>query len=128
MRLKFKRVPLSFGICALLIGGGATAAMQHYSPPPRATVGAAAKQGAQLSPQTVAKFKRAYHSVRSIEKEYTTKMRNAHGSKAMESVRKWARTKMVDAVKAAGLTVSKYNHVMMLVQRNTALRKQILGH
>lgn len=128
MPLKHKRLSLGFGMCALLIGASAMAAMQHYSPPSQARMAAALRKGAQVSPQTLAKFKRAFHSVKSIEKEYSAKMHNVHGKKAAESVRRWARNKMIQAVKAAGLTVAKYNHVMMQVQRNPALRKQVLGH
>jgi hypothetical protein len=35
---------------------------------------------------------------------------------------------MVSAVKSAGLTIPQYNNVMLLMQREPALRKKVLGH
>lgn len=131
MRLKFKCLSLGLGASALLIGATAMAGMQHYTappPPPHTTFGTAAAKTPHINPQTLAKFKRAFQSVKAVEQQYSAKMRSTHGAKAAQSLRKWARTKMVSAVKAAGLTVQKYNHVMMVVQGNPALRKKILGH
>lgn len=133
MRLKFKCLSLGFGVSALMIGAVAMAAgaggMQHHFAPPQqhSAMAAAARHTPKVSPQTMSKFKQAYRSVKSVEKEYSAKMRNVHGKKGAQSVRQWARTKMVNAIKSAGMTVQKYNHVMMMVQRNPALRKQVMG-
>jgi hypothetical protein len=35
---------------------------------------------------------------------------------------------MVSAVKSADLTIPKYNNMMLLMQREPALRKKVIGH
>lgn len=80
------------------------------------------------SGQTLAKIKRAYCSVKSIEKECSAKLQQTRSNKLAMTLRPRARQKMVSAVKRAGLSLLRYNRVMMLVQGGAALRKQVLGH
>ena len=91
-------------------------------------MGPAASQGAAVSPQTLAKFKQAYLSVKSIEKEYSAKMQQTRSNKVAMTLREQAQSKMASAVKSAGLTIPQFNQVMVLMQREPALRKQVLGH
>lgn len=127
-RVKLKSLCLGVGLSAALIGAGAVAMAQQYTPPPRTSMGAGAAQGTPVSPRTLAKFKRAYWSVKSIEKHYSAKLQQTRSNKLAMMLRQRAQQKMMSAVKSAGLTIPQYDHVMMLVRREPALRKQVFGH
>ena len=66
--------------------------------------------------------------MKSIEKEYSAKLRQTRRNKLVMALRQGGRQKMLSAAKSAGLRIPRYNRVMMLVQRGAALRKRVLGH
>ncbi len=130
MHLNLKFLCLGLGAAAVLIGTGGAAMAQQYRPQHPMT-GMMAPHAAQVSPQTVAKFKRAYWSVKAIQQKYAAKIRAKKMQpmgKAASKLRRWAQTSMVNAVKRAGLTVGQFDHMMGLMQREPALRKQVLSH
>lgn len=113
----------------MLLGGAAVAVAQQYTPPPKLPpVSTPSPQATQVSPRTLAKFKKAYWSVQSIQKQYAAKLQRTHGNKSAATLREWVQSKIAHAVKSAGLTIPKYDKVMMLMQREPALRKRVLGH
>ena len=128
MRVNLKALCLGAGLSVVLMGASATALAQQYAPPPQSSMSPAASRGAAVSPQTLAKFRQAYQSVKSIEKEYSAKMQQTRSNKVAMSLREQAQSKMASAVKSAGLTIPQFNQVMVLMQREPALRKQVLGH
>ena len=125
MQINIKVLALGLGASALLIGAAAFA--QQYTPP-QTEMRTTAQPQPRLNPQTLAKFKHAYASVKTIEQQYSAKVSQIHNNKDALKLRQWAQTKMVSAVKSAGLTIPQYNNMMMLMQREPALRKQVLGH
>lgn len=138
MHVNLKFFCLSLGAAALLIGASGVAIAQRYQSQHPAmgqhpTMGMKGPHAAPVSARTLAKFKRAYRSVKSIQNKYVAKLQ-AHKMKPMgkgkaaRQLRRWARTSMVNAVKSAGLTVRQFDHLMGLMRREPALRKQVLGH
>jgi GTP1/Obg family GTP-binding protein len=109
-----------------LVASGTVLARQSPAPE-QSPAWLSAAGNPHVSAQTLAKFKRAFLSVRKIEKEYSTKVQQTHSDKVAVKLREWAQTEMVTAVKSAGLTVAQFDKMMMLVRRDPTLRKQLLG-
>ena len=128
MQLKFNALALGLGASALLVSGAALA--QHYTPPPQhqPSMHTPGTAHAHVSAQTLAKFKHAYRSVKAIDRQYSAKVRKVHDRQAALRLRQWAQKKMAHAVKSSGLTIPQYDHVMLLLQREPALRKKVFGH
>lgn len=125
MRVKLKPLSLGIGLSLALALSGA--AMAQQAPAQGQPPAAAAPMNPHVSAQRLAKFKRAFLSVQKIEKEYSTKVQQTHSDKVAIKLRQWAQTRMVSAVKSAGLTVAQFDKMMMLVRRDPTLRKQVLG-
>ena len=66
--------------------------------------------------------------MKAIAQKYSAEMRQVHNKQDALKLRQLAQTKMVSAVKSAGLTIPQYNNVMLLMQREPALRQKVLGH
>lgn len=124
MQINVKCLALGLGASALLISA---AALAQQSTPVQPQPMPASTQP-HVSTRTLAKFKRAYSSVKIIEHKYAAKVRQVHNNQDALKLRQWAQTKMVSAVKSAGLSIPQYNNVMLLMQREPALRKKVLGH
>lgn len=126
MQINIKVLALGLGASALLISAAAFA--QQYAPPQQPPMRSSAQPQIRVNPRTLAKFKRAYISVKTIEHQYSAEVRQVHNNKAALKLRQQAQMKMVDAVKSAGLTIPQYNNMMLLMQREPALRKKVIGH
>ena len=126
MQINIKVLALGLGASALLISAAAFA--QQYAPPQQPPMRSSAQPQIRVNPRTLAKFKRAYFSVKTIEHQYSSEVRRVHNNQDALKLRKQAQTKMVSAVKSAGLTIPQYNNMMLLMQREPALRKKVIGH
>ena len=126
MQINIKVLALGLGASALLISAAAFA--QQYAPPQQPPMRSSAQPQIRVNPRTLAKFKRAYISVKTIEHQYSAEVRQVHNSQDALKLRQQAQMKMVDAVKSAGLTIPQYNNMMLLMQREPALRKKVIGH
>ena len=125
MQTNMKVIALGLGASALMISAAALG--QQYAPQQTSTRSSARPQ-VRVSAATLAKFKRAYYSVKSIEHQYFAEVSQVHNNQDALKLRQLAQTKMVSAVKSAGLSIPQYNNVMLLMQREPALRKKVLGH
>lgn len=125
MQTNMKVIALGLGASALMISAAALG--QQYAPQQTSTRSSARPQ-VRVSAATLAKFKRAYYSVKSIEHQYSAEVSQVHNNQDALKLRQLAQTKMVSAVKSAGLSIPQYNNVMLLMQREPALRKKVLGH
>lgn len=125
MQVKLTLLSLGIGM-SLAVSAMAMAqqAPEQGQPPP---VAAAAPLNPHVSAQMLDKFKRAFLSVQKIEKEYSAKVQKTHSDKVAIKLRQWAQTRMVSAVKRAGLTVAQFDKVMLLVRRDPTLRNQVLS-
>jgi hypothetical protein len=126
MQINIKVLALGLGASALLISAAALA--QQYAPPQQPPMRSSAQPQIRVNPRTLAKFKRAYFSVKTIEHQYSTEVRQVHNNQGALQLRQQAQRKMVSAVKSAGLTIPQYNTMMLLMQREPALRKKVIGH
>jgi hypothetical protein len=126
MQTNMKVIALGLGASALMISAAALA--QQYAPPQQTSTRSSARPQVRVSAATLAKFKRAYYSVKSIEHQYSAEVSQVHNNQDALKLRQLAQTKMVSAVKSAGLSIPQYNNVMLLMQREPALRKKVLGH
>lgn len=126
MQSNIRVLALALGASALLISAAAFA--QRYAPPQQSPMRSSTQPQTRVSAGTLAKFKRAYYSVKAIAQKYSTEMRQVHNKQDALKLRQLAQMKMVSAVKSAGLTIPQYNNVMLLMQREPALRKKVLGH
>ncbi len=126
MQINSKVLALGLGASALLMSAAALA--QHYAPPQQPPMRSSAQPQVRVNPRTLAKFKRAYFSVKTIEHRYSAEVRQVHNNQAALRLRQRAQTQMVSAVKSAGLTIPQYNNMMLLMQREPALRKKVIGH
>ena len=126
MQSNIRVLALALGASALLISAAAFA--QRYAPPQQSPMRSSTQPQTRVSAGTLAKFKRAYYSVKAIAQKYSAEMRQVHNKQDALKLRQLAQTKMVSAVKSAGLTIPQYNNVMLLMQREPALRQKVLGH
>jgi hypothetical protein len=125
MQVNFKIPTVVLGVSALLFSAAACA--QQYASPPQQPAAQSTAQS-HLSARTLAKFKRAYDSVKAIEHKFSAAVRATHNTQDALKLREQAQTQMVTAVQSTGLTIPEFNDMMMLMQREPALRKKILGH
>jgi hypothetical protein len=126
MQINLKALTLGLGASALL--AGATALAQQYAPQQQPPMRSSAQPPTNINSRTLTKFKRAYYSVRTIEHRYSAEERQVHTHHAALKIRQRTKTMMVNAVQSAGLTIPQYISMMLLMQREPALRRKVIGH
>ncbi len=65
--------------------------------------------------------------MKSIEHQYSAEVSQVPNDQDALKFRQWVQMKRVSAVKPAGLNIPQYDSVMLLRQREPALRKKVLG-
>lgn len=113
----------------LLAATAAIAAPQYGSSQNASQQGGASMtyQSVKVSPQALAKFKKAFHNVLAISRKYSPEIQKTHNAKKAQALQHKAETKMVRAVKNSGLSVREYNLIDAKMQRDPTLRKQVTG-
>lgn len=85
----------------------------------------ATAQTSHFSDAQIQKYVKARAKVDSIAAQWKPKIQNAKDKKTAFKLRKKANQKMVQAVKATGLSVSTYNSIARKAHNNKALAKRI---
>jgi len=112
---------LSAGAIALGSAGGLAQAQQPANPgAPGATAPAVNYSDAQLE-----KFVSASKKVAVISQEYTPKLQSAKDETSRQDVYREADQKMVNAVRAEGLSVDEFNGINQSVQSDPTLMQRV---
>ncbi len=112
---------LSAGAIALGSAGGLAQAQQSANPgAPGATAPAVNYSDAQLE-----KFVSASKKVAVISQEYTPKLQSAKDETSRQDVYREADQKMVNAVRAEGLSVDEFNGINQSVQSDPTLMQRV---
>lgn len=104
---------------------GAPALAQNASPPPAQPQMAPAIQ--QPTDQQLQRFASASQKVSGVVDEYRPKVDAAKSDEAKQKVVQEADAKMVQLVRADGLTVEEFNGIGQAVQQNPQLKQKVMN-
>lgn len=116
-------------ISAALLSVGAVAAPAVYAQAASSTASSAASSASQnFSDAQLKSFANATQHVVSLSQDYTKQLQAAgKDTTKVAQIRREANTKMVDAVKKSGLSVSKFNQIGQSIEQNPQLLKRVQG-
>jgi hypothetical protein len=106
------------GLAAAPVAMAQTEAPAQAAPP--------AAQVVQPSDAQLQKFAQASQKVAVVAEEYQPKLSAAPDDSSRQQVMKEADEKMVQLVRADGLTVDEYNGISMAVQQDPQLRQRVM--
>lgn len=110
-----------FAMFALALAGALPASAQAQQQPPGA-------QDMTFGADDLKSYASARVEIRKINDEYMPQFQGAPTKEEKEAVRKEATDKMVEAIRAEGISVEKYNAISQAAQANPDLANRIRQH
>jgi len=87
----------------------------------------AAAATAQVDEATLEKFALAFAEVRDIQQQFSRELETVESQQAAQSLQQKTQAKMLETVKANGLTVEQYNGIVSQMDQDPELRSKVMG-
>lgn len=127
MTLTFRKSLVAMVAAGLLAAGPSIGyAQQQSSQSAAGTSPGTQKSVPHYSQQTLQHFAAAFNDIKGIQKNLTSKLKNAKNKKEAQQMQQQAMHKMVKAVQSHGLSAKKYNQIAINARRDQKLRSRIM--